>query len=153
MDVASGLIVTLDYTVRLPDGTVLDSTGACGPLSILHGSGQLFPALEERIVGMRPGETREITIPPAEAYGPWGPELVRPLPRERLPPELSLEVGQEYRLKAPDGKLLRFRLLQVDAHEVLADFNAPGAGQTLSATVTVLAVREATPDEERRGRL
>jgi FKBP-type peptidyl-prolyl cis-trans isomerase 2 len=151
--VAEGRVVTLDYTVRIASGDVLDSTGGCGPLAVLHGSGQLFPALEDRIVGMRAGETREFTIPPDEAYGAWVPELVRSMPRDRLPPELALEVGEEYRVRAPDGKTLRFRLLEIGPHEVLADFNAPQAGQTLTATVTVLAVREPTPDEARRGRV
>jgi FKBP-type peptidyl-prolyl cis-trans isomerase 2 len=75
------------------------------------------------------------------------------MPRTLLPPDLALEVGHEYRLKSPDGKLLRFRLLRVDEAEVEADFNRPQAGQDLRATVTVVAVRPPTAEEERRGRV
>lgn len=153
MDVAEGRVVTLEYTVRLARGDLVDSTGTCGPLAILHGAGQLFPALESRIVGMRAGETREIEIPADEAYGEARPELVRTLARDRLPPGLDLVVGQEYRLKSPDGKQLRFRLVEVGDDEIRADFNHPSAGQALHATVTVVAVRAATADEERRGRV
>jgi FKBP-type peptidyl-prolyl cis-trans isomerase 2 len=153
IDVAPGRVVTVDYTVRLADGAVLDSTRGCGPLAVVHGSGQLFPALEDRIVGMHAGETRELVIPTDEAYGPRVQTLVRSLPRDRLPPDLPLTVGETYRVRAPDGKTLRFRLLEVGAHEVVADFNAPHAGQTLTATVTVVAVREPTADEARRGRV
>ena len=153
MEVASGRVVTLEYTVRLASGTLLDSTGSCGPLSILYGAGQLFPALEERLTGMVAGETRELRIPAADAYGEWRAELVRPIPRDRLPPDLELKVGEEYRLRAPDGKALRFRVLEIGATEVRGDFNPPAAGQDLLATVTVVAVRAATPDEERRGRV
>jgi peptidylprolyl isomerase len=153
MEVADGRVATLEYTVRLADGTLIDSTGACGPVSVMCGSGELFPALESRIAGMRAGETRTIEIPALEAYGERREELVRELPRERLPPDLELIVGQEYRLESPDGKALRFRLLELGATTVRADFNPVRAGQALHATVTVISVRPATADEERRGRV
>lgn len=150
--VAEGMVVVLEYTVRFDDGALLDSTGDCGPVSIMIGSGQLFPALEDRILGMEPGETRELLIPAVDAYGAWRPELVRAMPRDRLPPDLDLEVGARYRLRSPEGKTLRFRLLEIDDLEVRADFNGPNAGRDLHAAVTVVAVRPPTPEEERRGR-
>jgi FKBP-type peptidyl-prolyl cis-trans isomerase 2 len=154
MTIADGQVVTLEYTVRFDDGTLLDSTGQCGPLAIMFGSGQLFPALEGRIADMRPGETRELRIPAAEAYGEWRPELVRTIPRDRLPPDLALDVGHEYTLRAPEGgKQLRFRLVEIGDTEVRGDFNDPKAGKALLATVTVVAVRPPTPEEERRGRV
>jgi peptidylprolyl isomerase len=149
--VGDGLVVTLEYTVHLADGTLLDSTGHCGPVTVMIGSGQLFAPLEEAILGLEAGMTRTLEIPAAEAYGDWRPELVRALPRERLPPDLELEVGRDYRLKSPDGKVLRFRLVEIGDAEIRADFNAPQAGQDLRATVTVVAVRAPTADEERRG--
>jgi peptidylprolyl isomerase len=152
MQVADGAVVTLEYTVHLADGTLLDSTRDCGPLAVMIGSAQLFPALESGILGMEAGQTRTLTIPAGDAYGEWRAELVRTMPRDRLPPDLDLEVGREYRLKSPDGRALRFRLLELGADEVKADFNRPQAGQSLTATVTVVAVRAPTPDEERRGR-
>jgi len=139
--------------VRLARGDLVDSTGNCGPIAVLHGSGQLFPALEDRIGGMVAGETRELHIPAEEAYGAWREELVRPIARDRLPPDLELAVGGEYRIEEPGGKALRFRVLEIGADEVRADFNPRGAGQELVATVTVVAVRAATADEERRGRV
>lgn len=146
-------VVTLEYTVHLENGRLLDSTGHCGPIAVMIGAGQLFPALEDRIAGMRPGETRELRIPAEDAYGPWHENLVRSMPRDRLPPDLELTVGEEYRLKGPDGKPLRFRLLEIGSDSVRADFNAPNAGQGLVATVTVIAVRAPTADEARRGRV
>ena len=153
MEVASGVVVTLEYTVRLASGTLVDSTSGCGPLSILYGAGQLFPALEDRIAGMRPGETRALRIPAEDAYGVRHPELVRTIPRDRLPPDLELTVGADYRLKGADGKVLRFRVVTIEADAVRADFNAPQAGEDLLATVTVVAVRAPTADEARRGRV
>lgn len=150
--IADGVVVTLEYTVMLPDGKVLDSTGSCGPVSVMYGSGQLFPALEDRILGMQAGETRTLTIPPEEGYGRWHADLVRTIPRDQLPAELDLQVGEDYRLKA-DDKAVRFRVLECSPTEVRADFNAPYAGKDLTATVTVVGVRAPTAEEERRGRV
>ena len=151
--VAQDLVVTLEYTVHLENGRLLDSTGHCGPIAVMVGAGQLFPALEDRILGMRAGETRTFEIPAEDAYGPWHESLVRTIPRDNLSPDLELTVGEEYRMKGPDGKPRRFRLLEVGAESVRADFNSPNAGQALVATVTVVSVRAPTPEEARRGRV
>jgi len=148
-----GQVVTLEYTVTFDDGTPLDSTGRCGPLAVMYGSGQLFPALEDRIGGMAVGETREFLIPPEQAYGVWHADLVREIPREHLAPELSLEVGQDYRLRGPDGTQVRFRVVEIGAATVRGDFNDPKAGKALRAVVTIVGIRDPTPEEERRGRV
>jgi FKBP-type peptidyl-prolyl cis-trans isomerase 2 len=153
MSIRDGQVVTLEYTVTFEDGAPLDSTGRCGPLAVMYGSGQLFPGLEDRIGDLAVGETREFRIPAEEAYGAWHSDLVREVPRDRLPPDLVLEVGQEYRVRAPDGKQLRFRLVEIGEGVVRADFNDPKAGKALLAVVTIVAVREATADEARRGRV
>ena len=153
MDVVDGRVVTLEYTVRLANGELIDSTGDCGPLSILFGAGHLFPPLEARLAGMRAGETRELRIPAEEAWGERQPSLVRTMAREQLPPDLVLELGHEYVLKAPEGRALRFCVRGIGEGTVEADFNPPGAGQELHATVTVVAVRAPTAEEERRGRV
>jgi FKBP-type peptidyl-prolyl cis-trans isomerase SlyD len=151
--IADGQVVTLEYTVRRGDGTVLDSTGGCGPIVVMYGSGQLFPALEDRIGGMAPGETRSFRIPPTEAFGERRPDLVTTMPRDRLPADLPIEAGGTYRLRGPDGRGIPFRVVRVEGGTVTADFNDPRAGDVLEATVTVVAVRDATPEEERRGRV
>ena len=153
MEVAAGRVVTLEYTVRLASGELVDSTGDCGPLSILYGAGQLFPPLEARLAGMRAGETRELRIPADEAWGERQPGLVRMVPRDRLSPDLALEVGGEYVLRTDDGRALRFRVRSIGERTVEADFNPRAAGQELHATVTVVAVRVPTAEEERRGRV
>lgn len=148
-----GQVVTLEYTVRRGDGTLLDSTGECGPVVVMYGSGQLFAALEDRIAQMAPGETRSFHIPAAEAFGERREDLVQTVARDRLPPDLAVEAGETYRLKGLDGRGIPFRVVAVEDDRVTVDFNDPRAGDELHATVTVVAVRDATADEARRGRV
>jgi len=148
-----GQVVTIEYTVRRGDGTLLDSTGECGPLAVMYGSGQLFPALEDRIGEMAPGETRSFRIPSAETFGERNPRLVQTMPRDRLPADLLVEAGGTYRLRGPDGRGIPFRVVAIENDQVTVDFNDPSAGEELEATVTIVAVRDATPEEERRGRV
>jgi len=151
--IEDGQVVTLEYTVRREDGSIVDSTGSCGPIAVMYGSGQLFPALEDRVGTMSPGETRTFSLPPEETFGDRDSKLVAPVPRERLPADLSVVVGERYRLKGADGRGIPFRVVAVEDGVVMADFNDPNAGETLEATVTMVAVRDATPAEARRGRV
>jgi FKBP-type peptidyl-prolyl cis-trans isomerase SlyD len=151
--VAADTVVTLEYVARLEDGTVVDSTERCGPISYLHGNEQLFPALERVVDGLEAGEEREVRLSPEESYGARRDELVRRLPRAQLPPGLALVAGQRYEVRAQNGARLVFTLVRVDGDEVVADFNARGAGQALHIVAKVLAVRAASGDELRRGTL
>lgn len=145
--------MTLEYTVRGRDGALVDSTGHCGPITVMCGSGQLFPALEDRIGSMDVGETRSFRIPPADAFGEWKADLLQTVARDRLPADLVVEVGERYRLKGPDGRGIPFRVVAVAGDELTLDFNDPRAGTELEATVTIVGVRNPTPEEERRGRV
>lgn len=146
-------VVTIEYVARLEDGTVIDSTEHCGPVTYLHGNEQIFPALERAVEGLQAGDRRDLELSAEESYGRRREELVRRVPRAQLPPDLVLTPGERYEVRAPAGTRLVFRLVAVDGDEVIADFNTRAAGQGLQITATVLAVRAATDDEIRRGTL
>jgi len=153
MRVATDTVVTLDYVARLDDGTVVDSTDHCGPVSYLHGNEQIFPALERVVDGLAPGEERDVRLPPEESYGLRREELVRRVPRAQLPETLALVPGERYELRGKDGTRLAFTVVRIEDDEVVADFNARGTGQGLHIVAKVIAVRPATAEEIRRGSL
>lgn len=153
MRVATDTVVTIEYRASLSDGALVDSTDPCGPVTYLHGNEQIFPALEQAVDGLAPGEERRVTLSPRESYGEHRSELVRRMPRAQLPPELTLEVGKRYTVRPPRGEPMKFRLVAIEEEEVLVDFNNPAAGQALEIWARVVAVRPATADEIRRGTL
>jgi len=153
MRVATDTVVTLEYVAKLDDGTIVDSTDHCGPVSYLHGNEQIYPALERVVEGLAPGEERDVRLPPEESYGARREELVRRVPRAQLPETLDLVPGERYELRGKDGTRLAFTLVAIDGEDVVADFNARGTGQGLRIVAKVIAVRPATADEIRRGTL
>ena len=151
MRIEKDVVVTIEYTATLDDGTVVDSTDHCGPVTYLHGNEQIFPALEEALDGLRPGDAPELRLAPERAWGVHRPELVRRMPMTQLPPSLVLTIGERYKVRGPDNAQLVFTIVGIDGDEVIADFNPRGAGQGLTVRAKVLAVRSATEDERRRG--
>jgi FKBP-type peptidyl-prolyl cis-trans isomerase len=74
-----GNTVTVNYTGKLDDGTVFDSSLNPGrtPFSFMIG-GQVIQGWNEGVLGMKVGGTRELTIPPALGYGSQGAGSVIP---------------------------------------------------------------------------
>jgi FKBP-type peptidyl-prolyl cis-trans isomerase len=70
--IQSGQTAGVLYTGYLAkNGQIFDDSIRHGgtPLSFTLGAGQLIPGFDAGTVGMKPGETRVILIPPAEGYG------------------------------------------------------------------------------------
>jgi FKBP-type peptidyl-prolyl cis-trans isomerase FkpA len=67
-------ILTVNYTGKLEDGTVFDSSKNPGrdPFTVTIGIGQVIKGWDEGIVGMKIGGTRTLTIPPEMGYGDRG---------------------------------------------------------------------------------
>lgn len=71
---AVGDVVQVDYTGKLADGTVFDSSLNQGrqPIEFALGLGQVIPGWDKGILGMCIGEKRKLVIPPHLAYGDAG---------------------------------------------------------------------------------
>lgn len=70
---AKGQSISVDYTGKLTDGKVFDSSIPRGqPFTLVLGGGQVIPGWEMGLLGMKVGEQRRLTIPPALAYGKNG---------------------------------------------------------------------------------
>jgi FKBP-type peptidyl-prolyl cis-trans isomerase len=72
--------VSVDYTGKLTDGTVFDSSIPRGePFTFKLGGGQVIAGWEMGVAGMKVGETRKLTIPYHLAYGEDGyPGVIPP---------------------------------------------------------------------------
>ena len=110
--VAPGDTVSVTYTGRLQNGSVFDSNDparqadipqktAFAPMTVTVGQGRLIPGFEQALIGMREGETKTVTIPAKDAYGPYRAELVRIIPRTVTYPR-EVEIRREIEIPAAE---------------------------------------------------
>ena len=89
----SGDTVKVDYTGKLEDGTVFDTSASREPLQFLIGSGQIIPGFDQAVIGMNVGDKKTVNIPSDEAYGPHLEDRVLEVNQDQIPKHLTLEVG------------------------------------------------------------
>ncbi len=135
----AGMRVTMEYTIRGADETVLRTTADDAPFSYVHGRGELRPSLERGLTGMRRGETAHVRVAAGEAFGLHNAAKVVTLPRTRFPPDVA--VGAEYEDQI--GRMLR--VIELDQESVTVDWNHPLAGQDLIVEVLILDVQKPDP--------
>lgn len=130
-----GDTVRVHYTGTLEDGTVFDSSLGRDPLEFTLGGGEVIPGFEEAVVGLEPGESRTVTVPAEQAYGPFREDLVACFGRDEFPEDMQPEVGQHLQLQGPDEQVIVVTVTDVTPEAVTLDANHPLAGKDLSFTV------------------
>ena len=95
--------VTVNYTGKLEDGTIFDSSLVEGrePLKAKLGEGQLIPGFESGLIDMTIGENKTVEINPTEAYGEYNDELIVEVPKNNVPE--NVEVGMMLQTFGPMG--------------------------------------------------
>jgi peptidylprolyl isomerase len=138
--VKSGDTIAVEYTGKLDDGTVFDSSVGKEPLQFTIGTGSVIPGFEEAVIGMDTGASKTVTIAAKEAYGEHNPDLVMVFERERIPPELSVEVGQQLQLQQDNGNAVPVVVTDLSASEVTLDANHPLAGEDLTFDIQLVEI-------------
>ena len=143
--VQPGSFVTLHYRLCGPDGSDVVSTFGGGPATLSLGSGELAPALEERLLGLTEGARASFELPPEAAFGPRNPALLQrvsmALLREHGDPEAQYSVGDVVRFPTPDGQAGYAGVVRaVEPDALRVDFNHPLAGQPVRFDVHLLGV-------------
>lgn len=152
MDVKDDLVVSLDYTLRLDDGEVIDSSQGVGPLSFLQGRGQIIEGLERELYGMSEGDEKQVSVAPEEGYGQYEESRIQAVPRDTFPEDMDLEEGMSVRLQdSQSGRQFDAYVNEIGSDQVVLDFNHPLAGETLHFDVKVAGVREASDEELAHG--
>ena len=152
MKISKDRVVCMDYTIRLGNGRVVESSVGQEPLTYLHGRRQIVPGVERAIEGLDAGALLEVVVPPAEAYGDRDPSGVFVVPRAAFPSGEEIGPGMMFSASRPDGKSITFRVVEANDELVLVDTNHPLAGETLHISIHVHSVRSATTDELFSGR-
>jgi peptidylprolyl isomerase len=137
----NGDTVQVNYTGKLADGTVFDSSVGREPLEFTLGAGQVIPGFEKAVFGMKVGEKKTVTIPVDDAYGPHRDDMVGEVPREEFPEDITLKVGQQLGVKRTDGGTSIVTVLSVSDNTVTIDFNHPLAGKDLTFEIELVKIK------------
>lgn len=137
--------IAFHYTLRDPEGRVVDTSRGGEPMPVVEGAGQIIEGLEEVLCGMQPGESRVVVVPPERGYGLREAELVQKVPKARLPVG-ELRVGDQFQT-GPDRQAPVVTIVAIEGDDVLLDANHPLAGQSLHFDVELVSARPATPAE------
>lgn len=144
MDFKAGDRVKVEYTARLDDGTVVDTTETEGAVVLELGVEKVMIGFEEGIGDMNVGEEREITIEAEKAFGNPDPALIMDLPEAGIPEE-GHSVGSRIRVQMENEMGVQGVVLEVGDDFVKIDFNHPLRGKRLTYKVKIL---EFIPSEE-----
>jgi len=150
MKIAHEKVVSIHYTLKNDEGTVLDSSSGGHPLAYLHGFGNIIPGLESALEGKESGDTLSVTVEPGQGYGDRDERLVQAVPRSAFKGVEELAPGMQFQAQGPQGTRLVV-VTQVAQDVVTVDANHPLAGQTLHFEVEISEVREATAEELEHG--
>jgi FKBP-type peptidyl-prolyl cis-trans isomerase SlpA len=137
--------LTLHYRLSGSDGADIINTFHDKPATLTLGSGELTPAMEQRLLGLEQGARAEFDIPQDEAFGPHNPQMVQWVAKKLLAelgdPHEVYQTGDVVQFPTPDGLASYAGVVrQVEDTRVLFDFNHPLAGQAVKFEVQVIGV-------------
>jgi peptidylprolyl isomerase len=135
-----GDTVKVHYTGTLGDGSQFDSSREREPLEFVIGQGMVIPGFDNAVDGLEVGESVSVSIPCDQAYGEYNDDLTGVIERERLPQDLSPEVGMVLQLSAEDGQTLQVMVTEVEDASIAVDGNHPLAGKDLNFDIELVDI-------------
>jgi peptidylprolyl isomerase len=137
--VKNGNTVQVNYTGKLSDGTIFDSSSGRTPLEFTLGSGKLIPGFEKAVLGMKVGEKKTIIIPADQAYGPYHKEMALEIPRSDLK-GITPQIGMQLQSTQKDGSVIVATIAKITETTVTVDANHPLAGKDLTFEIELLKI-------------
>ena len=132
--------IKVHYTGKLTNGKVFDSSIDRNPMVFTIGKEQMIPDFEQAFIGMRPGDSKRITIVSNKAFGPYREDLVSKISPENISPELEPKVGRRMEASRPDGQKIVVIVTSVTESGVTVDANHPLAGEDLTFDLELIEI-------------
>ena len=144
-------VVSFHYTLRNPEGRILDTSQGGDPIVFLEQAGMIIDGLDDALQQLPAGTKSTIEVPSAKGYGAHDPSQVQPVPRDRIPVEGDLKIGDQFQTGSDAGAPV-VTVVGIEEDKVILDANHPMAGLDLTFEVEVLQERPATAEELTEGK-
>ncbi|MCL5975982.1 MAG: peptidylprolyl isomerase [Candidatus Parvarchaeota archaeon] len=135
ISVKSGDNVTVFYSLWLSNGTLVQSNFNSTPFSFIAGSSQVIKGFSNAVIGMKEGQTKNVTLSPSEAYGNINNSLIITVPRADFGNN-SIAVGEQ----VSNGNGAAGVITALNSTNVTVNFNPPLAGKTLIFEIKVIKI-------------
>jgi FKBP-type peptidyl-prolyl cis-trans isomerase 2 len=137
--IKNGDSVSVNYTGRLEDGTIFDTSLQEGrePLTTTLGQGQLISGFENGLMGMSVGEKKTIELESKDAYGFVNPEMISEVPLNQVPE--NVKEGDMLQGQNQYGPV-QVTVKEVKESTVVLDMNHPLAGKKLIFDLEVVSI-------------
>jgi peptidylprolyl isomerase len=133
--------VQVHYVKRRQDGSVASSRGSA-PIELVVGTDHpRLPGLGQALVGMVPGASITVSVPPERAYAPPDATRVHRWARARFANDQALPVGNWVRVLDRQGRRRAVRIVEIHGKTVVVDTNHRSAGQALELEVELLRIQ------------
>jgi FKBP-type peptidyl-prolyl cis-trans isomerase SlyD len=129
--------VKLAYTLKHDhaNGDIIETVSAENPMEITIGTEDLLEKFEEKILGLKKGDTFEFTLTPEEAYGNYDESGIVSIPKAELMEDVDdveISEGEIIPIITDDNdEEMEAVVLEIEGDIVTLDFNHPLAGETL----------------------
>ena len=136
-----GKTVRTHYRGTFNDGTQFDSSYDRGePLEFICGAGQMIPGFDAAVADMDVGQTVQVHLLPAQAYGEADPAAVFTVEIALLPGAEELAVGERVYLQNAYGQPFQASVAAKDEKTITFDANHEMAGKELNFSIELVEV-------------
>jgi len=132
--------VKVHYTGKFEDGSVFDSSVDREPLEFTLGENQVIPGFDQGVIGMTIGDSKTLTIPPEEGYGPINKDMIVEVKKDQVPKDIEPSVGLQLQVQQPNGQAMQVTITDVAEETITIDANHPLAGKTLIFEIELVEI-------------
>ncbi|MDD3083679.1 MAG: peptidylprolyl isomerase [Candidatus ainarchaeum sp.] len=130
--------ISVNYTGRLLSGEIFDSSIGRQPLSFVAGAGQMIKGFDEAVIGMKIGETKEITLSPEQAYGEIDDSKIITFEKNSFNNFEELKVGLIVKTESD----LEGIIMEKNDNNAIINFNHKLAGKTLVFEISLVSINQ-----------
>jgi FKBP-type peptidyl-prolyl cis-trans isomerase 2 len=127
--------ISVNYTGRLEDGKIFDSSVGREPLTFNVGQGEMISGFDKAVAGMKVGEKKTVTLSPEEAYI-YRDELKVTYNKEDVPDFEELDINGK--VVASNGQ--QGTIIEKTDSNITIDFNPEVAGKTLIFDIEIVSI-------------
>ncbi len=139
-EVKSGDVVKVHYTGKLANGEQFDSSMGREPLEFTVGAGQMIAGFDAALPGMNIGDKKTINIAAKDGYGETDETAIIEFPKENVPADMKLEIGQQLTLSNEQGQPFPVVVKELKDDIIIFDANHFLAGKELVFDIELVEI-------------